>query len=140
MESTLKTDTVLNDKTSESQLDLCALGPIGGWGCPSSYLLAHFQICRSLAIFCPASTRLVLLSVVSPVYLYLALDHQRKNKRGHQEMQLREHTRNDHGTNEPEESQKNALTTPRPNDTLRGENYQDKIIKRIGEIYTEVYK
>ena len=32
MGSTLKTDTVLNDETSEIERDLCAFGPIGGGG------------------------------------------------------------------------------------------------------------
>ena len=36
---TLKTDTVLNDKTSEIERDLCAFGLIAG-DCPSSYLIA----------------------------------------------------------------------------------------------------
>ena len=32
----------------------------------------------------------------------------KKSKRGHQEIQARTYTRNDHGFKEPEESQKNA--------------------------------
>ena len=38
MESKLKTDIVLNDETSEIELDLCAFSPIGE--CPSSCLIA----------------------------------------------------------------------------------------------------
>ena len=37
--SKLKTDSVLNDETSEIGRGLCAFGPIGG-ECPSSYLIA----------------------------------------------------------------------------------------------------
>ena len=36
-------------------------------------------------------------------------DHQKESKKGHWEMQLRYHTRNDHGIKEREESTKNAL-------------------------------
>ena len=38
-------------------------------------------------------------------------DHQKESKRGHQEIQTRDHTRNDHDVKEPEESTKKAEAT-----------------------------
>ena len=35
-------------------------------------------------------------------------DHQKESKRGQQDIQPRDHTRNDHDIKEPEESKKNA--------------------------------
>ena len=40
-------------------------------------------------------------------------DHQKESKTGHQEIQPRYHTRNDHDIKEPEESPKNAEGRPR---------------------------
>ena len=46
--------------------------------------------------------------------------HQKESKRGHQEIQPRNHTRHDHGIKEPDESPKNAEARPRQSDhTLR---------------------
>ena len=39
--------------------------------------------------------------------------HQKESKREHHEIQPRDHTRNDHGLKEPEESPKNAEVRPR---------------------------
>ena len=36
-------------------------------------------------------------------------DHQKESEREHQEIQPTDHMRNDHGIQEPEESQKNAV-------------------------------
>ena len=62
-------------------------------------------------------------------------DHQEE---GHQEIQPRDHTRNNHGIKEPEESPKNAKARPRQTDHTHGNqgkdiNDQDKIIERIEE-------
>ena len=40
-------------------------------------------------------------------------DHQKESKTGHQEIQPRDHTRNDHGIKQPDESPKNAKARPR---------------------------
>ena len=65
-------------------------------------------------------------------------DHQTESKRGHKEIQPRDHTRNDHGFKEPEESPQNAEATPRYTDhTPRWEIHdQDEIIERIEEFYS----
>ena len=57
-------------------------------------------------------------------------DHQKESKREHLEIQPRDHTRNDHGIKEPEESQRNAETRQRQTDRTPR---QDKIIERIEE-------
>ena len=46
MVSKRKIDTPLNDKTSESERDLCGFGSTGGLvgGCPSSYLIALTKV------------------------------------------------------------------------------------------------
>ena len=43
-------------------------------------------------------------------------DHQKQSKGGHEEIQPRDHMRNDLGTNEPEENPKNAEARPRQTD------------------------
>ena len=45
----------------------------------------------------------------------------KENKRGHQEIQPRDHTRNDHGIKEPEESLKEANARPRQTDHTLGQ-------------------
>ena len=40
-------------------------------------------------------------------------DHQKERKSGHQEIQPRDHLRNDHGIKESEESPKNAEARPK---------------------------
>ena len=48
-------------------------------------------------------------------------DHQKESKRGHHEVQPREHMRNDHGIKESEESPKNAEARPRQNEHTPGQ-------------------
>ena len=69
-------------------------------------------------------------------------DHQKESKRGHQEIQPRDHTRNDHDIKEPEESTKNPEARPI---TLLGKQDreigdQDQIIEWIQEFYAELYE
>ena len=69
-------------------------------------------------------------------------DHQKESNRRHQEIQPRNHTRNDHYIKEPEESPKNAKASRQTNHTPRqGREIHDqgKIIVRIEEFYTELY-
>ena len=47
-------------------------------------------------------------------------DHKKESKRGHQEIQPRDHTRNDRGIKEPEESPKNAEARSRETDHTPG--------------------
>ena len=53
-------------------------------------------------------------------YQYMQ-DHQNESKRGHQEIQPRDHTINDHGIKEPDESPKNAEARPRQTDHTPGQ-------------------
>ena len=48
-------------------------------------------------------------------------DNQQESKRGHQKIQPRNHTRNDHDIKEPEESPKNAEARPRHTDHIHGQ-------------------
>ena len=72
-------------------------------------------------------------------------DHEKGRKRGHEEIQPRDHTINDHGIKEPEESPNNAeaigqdrlITLP----DMQGREILDhnEIIEPLEEFYTEVY-
>ena len=49
MGSKLKTDTVLNDETSEIERDMCVFGPTGGGGVPQ--LLHRYSLVNDVPIF-----------------------------------------------------------------------------------------
>ena len=72
---------------------------------------------------------------------YAAICNTITNK-ARQEIQPRDHTRNGRDIKEPEESQKNAAARQRQislDKQDREIHDQDKIIERIGDIYTELY-
>ena len=72
-------------------------------------------------------------------------DHQKGDKSGHQEVQLRSHAGNDYDIKEPEESQKNADSKPRQNDYIININiFVQRLCHRVGRrpqyaAYTSVY-
>ena len=71
-------------------------------------------------------------------------NHSKESKRGNQEIQPRDHTRNDHGIKEPEESTKNAEAKPRqtyhtPGQAEKRIHDKDKIIERIEEFCTKLF-
>ena len=68
----------------------------------------------------------------------------KESKRGHQEIQPWDHTRNNHGIKEPEESPKNGKPRQDRLITLldkQGRKIydQDKLVERTDEFYTELY-
>ena len=69
-------------------------------------------------------------------------DHQKESKRGHQEIQPRDHTRNDHGIKEREERRTQKLGQDRLitllDKQVREIHDQDMIIECIEEFYTEL--
>ena len=70
-------------------------------------------------------------------------DHQKESKRGHPEIQSRDHTRNHRGVREPEEIPKNAEARPRWSDHTHRQSRMEvsmvKIRERVEEFYTELY-